>query len=271
MSQQILHPQYRDQLRPTTYPFADAATLLSDDGSFIPASLFEDAILYPPGVNEQLYLSTIVVGNDAVEFHVATLSGALAGTAISQLFDPLQPALAVVDDYGRQVGCLVSSIEELSSFQSWAPGTYTFQPSQTLFAAGVCIPTPGVGVRGILLDDGTLFTGDVWLVGGDGVILRNETVEVNQDCSVLQVLQGIRIDVVGDPLFRRRLCADFETPQMLQELVLQYGCERFSLKPDSNGNVVITAGSRAAADSVLRIRTNEQGVIISAAGKSIAE
>ena len=272
MAQQILHPQYRAQLRPNPYPFADAATLVSDTGAFLPASLFEDALLYPPGNHTGLYLSQVTVGNDAVVISISNTKDVVVGTATSPLFDPDADVLTVADEYGRKVGVLVSSIEELSAFQAWAPGSYLFTAAQTEFAAGVCIPTPEVGLRGIVLEDGTLFAGDVWIVGGAGVVVRHETVSIEADCDdAAKVLQGIRIDIVGDPLFRRRLCANFQTPRFLTELVLQYGCERFSVVPDTNGNISLTAGNHAATDSVLRVQTSADGITIEAAGRSIVQ
>lgn len=272
MGQQLLHPQYREQLRPVRYPFEDDATLLGDSGVFLPDDLFDDAILYPPGNHTRLYVSQVLIDNDQAVITIANQLDQAVGAATVRLFDPENDILDVIDTYGRKVGVLVSSVDNLAAFQAWPPGTHLFTLSQTCFAAGVCVPTPEVGLRGILLEDGTLFTGDVWIVGGDGVAVRYESTVVEGDCNQgPYTLEGIRIDIIGDPLFRRRLCADFNTPRFLTGLAIQYGCDRFTLHPNAQGNVNITVGNHLASDSVLRIRPVADGLVIEAAGRSIAQ
>jgi hypothetical protein len=128
-------------------------------------------------------------------------------------------------------------------------------------------------VRGIQLETGELFVGDVWLVGDDGVVLQSEelTVPVPGTCET-QTLQVIRVDVVGDPLFRRRLCADanlFSTPQFVQRLRVVGPNMTFDAVPDSNGNVSLTTVDDLAERPVLRIRTKQEGIEISAVGSAL--
>ena len=111
------------------------------------------------------------------------------------------------------------------------------------FAATCVTPMPAAGVRGFTTPDGTLFTGDVWLVGEDGVVVREED-------------GAVRIDVVGDPLFRRRLCQPvqlFTTPRFVKTIN--------GMRPDARGDFKITAGRALAADTVLRVYTDDTGGI----------
>ena len=102
-------------------------------------------------------------------------------------------------------------------------------------------------------------TGAVWLVGEDGVVIRN-------------VDGNIRIDLVGDPLFERALCTKelpegstddpFPEPTFLQTIN--------GLAPDEFGDFKITAGDAGAADTVLRVFENEGALKIEVVGKKVS-
>jgi hypothetical protein len=80
---------------------------------------------------------------------------------------------------------------------------------------------------------------DVWLIGEDGVVLRKDE-------------NAIRVDIVGDPLFKRKLCTTtggnielFVTPNFVRTVN--------GIKPDEYGNFTITANNELAGDTILRI------------------
>ena len=60
----IRSAEWRRYNEPTKYPFADEATLVNDAGVFLPETLFIDAILYPVGGREQMYLSRVTVTSE---------------------------------------------------------------------------------------------------------------------------------------------------------------------------------------------------------------
>jgi hypothetical protein len=96
-------------------------------------------------------------------------------------------------------------------------------------------------------------TGDIWLVGDQGVVLRQDGPSV------------IRVDIVGVPLFRRFLCEpqseDFPTKRYLKTI---NGCG-----PDEFGNFTFTATNQAVADSVLRVYADGETIVIDTVGRSV--
>lgn len=235
----------------------------------LPLGVFADAALYAIGAVAGTYLSSFTVDHTEVTLTVGDANDPQRAAVSFPLLAP-PDTLTLTDAQGRPAGLLVSSAAALGVFQSFGVGTQTFKPAQTPFAATVCFPTPEEGVRGFLLPDGSLLTGDVWLVGDDGVVVR----EVDLDLSPLEQARPyrvVRIDVVGDPLFQRRLAGDsFLSPRPLRRLRVQGsgGVGAFTLVPDETGNIRIAANNAAAVDTVLRVRTLANGLQISTVGAS---
>ncbi|NDE17728.1 hypothetical protein EBZ80_22650, partial [bacterium] len=96
-------------------------------------------------------------------------------------------------------------------------------------------------------------TGDVWLVGDQGVVLRQDGPGV------------IRVDIVGVPLFKRFLCEpqseDFPTKRYIKTI---NGCG-----PDEFGNFTFTATNQLAPDAVLRIYVDGDTIVIDTVGRSV--
>jgi len=242
-------PEFRDELRESRYPFGDTATLTSDDGTQLEATVFADASIYPIGAVLPLYLSQLVVSADLISLEI---KDSVRRVRCTTRFSPQSPPdqLHLADDYGRPAGVLVLSEDGATSLSSMVPGTYAFASDATTFAARCVIPTPEVGVRGILTEAGELLTGDVWLVGGDGVVIRRG-----------DTASDIRIDIVGDPLFVRSLCeqvALFSPPRFIQTI---NGCP-----PDDHGNYELAVADDLCDDTILRIYPTDAGLKIEAAG-----
>lgn len=251
MPDRILFPEFLNQFEPTKYPFVDVATLTSTEGQVIDHDLFLDASLYPIGALGYLYISEIEVQARNVKITVADQTRTIRATAN---FDPLfAPSLVIFkDSYARPAGILVSDTLKLSRFTSWQITTHSFTAAATTLVPSCVIPTPAVGVRGILTERGDVFTGDFIIVGDNGVVVREET-------------EGqIRIDIVGNPLFRRKLCIPaelFTTPRFVKTI---NGCG-----PDKYGNYNITVGNERSEQTVLRVYPTSQGLVIAAAGAKV--
>ncbi len=266
MPERIVTPQWRAANRNTHYPFAATATLAARDGGILVDGILIDAALYPVGGGVGLFLSTIEVSGQAITISVGNegREQLCSGTFSMSLVPDL---LVLADGNGRAAGVLVSENGQLATLQALGTGTHSFAPAATPFCASLCVPTPEVGVRGILLEDGRLMTGDVWLLGDDGVVLTvGETVLPG----ALETTSVIRLDVVGDPLSRRRLCGGttlFTTPTFVQQLRLTGpGGEDFTVLPDSGGQIALLATSVDAPETVLRLTASAEGVEISAVG-----
>lgn len=264
----IRHPEFRRELETTKYPFSDDATLTNGQ-VFFGEGTFLDAALYPIGNDGDLYISSATVTHDSV-----TLSFSSQGEDDLALceFDLLSPPseIQVLDQHSRPAGVLVSEPERLAIFQSWGVGTFEFDDSMTEFVASVVSPVPQVGLRGILLEDGTLLTGDVWIVGEDGVVVRKESVTLPAACDEpAKTVDVIRIDVVGDPLFQRRLCVPdnlFETPRFLKSITFVKDGEEFTCGPDEIGNLSIFVGANETGNPALRLRNSDSSLIFEVGG-----
>ena len=113
------------------------------------------------------------------------------------------------------------------------------------------MPTPEIGVRGLVLEDGTVVSGEVWLVGENGIILTSETHDTKQTCAADAVTQNvIRVDAVGDPLFLRKLCDPdelFTTPKFVKTIKIKTGSYEFDYSPDERGYIYIQGNDSLAA------------------------
>lgn len=269
MPSQIRHPQWRESLEDTKYPFEPTARLTSSTGNAIPEDSFIDAHLYPIGASASMYLSKISVSSENITFHIGDSDSASVASG-SVPVPGTEPTVRLTDSYGRPAGIIVSESEKLGLFRSFGLGDHKFGRTDTPFVATACMPTPQIGVRGITIPDGTLFTGPVWIVGEDGVVVTKETVTAPATCdTAAQTQEVIRVDIVGDPLFRRRLCGDpgepqpprnlFTTPNFIQKIKVVNENTDWTCAPDDNGYFTIHGNDSLAGDSALRVRITEDG------------
>lgn len=201
--------EWRESQQQSLYPFADGSSLTTKSGLTLPPEIFIDAAIYPIGGNPPVYLSKVIV---AVRRITIFIGGSGNDSLASAYYDPVDPAdsIELIDASGRSAGALVLNKVEAAVLQSWPVGEYTFNPSSSTFCPTVVMVLPNYGVNSVILNDGTVLTGDVWLVGGEGVILREYD-------------GSIRVDIVGDPLSKRNRCdADvvnsFVTPKFLKTI-----------------------------------------------------
>jgi len=266
----ILFPEFRDQLEPTKYPFGETVSLVNVNGDTILEGSFLDAHLYPVGGGARMYLSKVVVDHDEVTFFVGDATNTELCSGSYDLIDP-PSRIGLTDQYSRPAGVLISEPSRIALFQAWGIGTHTFELSQSEFAATCCMPTPEVGVRGILLADGTLFTGRTWIIGDDGVVVSYEEASSADKCGApADVLPAIRVDVVGDPLFRRRLCEDpglYETPRPVRLIRFRRDDHVFECTPNEYGNITMQMNDQQP-NTALRIYTNGDGMVIEVAGSN---
>lgn len=254
----IIFPEFRDEQGDSKYPFADTATLTTNTGFELARNTFVDASIYAIGAQTRVYITNITVAADLVTL---TIGDSGSSSRCAATYNPLDPPetglLNLTDAYGRPAGILLSSRDALALVGGWSLGEHTFAAAASEFVSTVVTPAQEAGVRGLTLSTGDLLTGDVWLVGDRGVVLREVAPNV------------IRVDIVGAPLFKRLDClADDGTPK-----------EAFTPKtfirtingcgPDEYGNFNITVATKTAPDSVLRIYP-ENGVLkIDAVGSRV--
>ena len=253
----IIFPQFRDEQLESKYPFADYATLTSSNNTTTFAKdVFVDAVFYPIGGGTAIYISSVAVTLNKVTIYATTVNPA---TTVSASYTPLDlPAnniLTFYDDYSRPAGVLVFSPERIPEIYQWGFGTYSFTRKATEIVATAFIPAQEPGVRGLTVNGAQFISGDVYLVGSLGVVLRVEDDNI------------VRVDTVGSPLFQREICdAAGKTKQAQRFVSTINGC-----KADEFGNFTITATDRNITDgdvTVLRVYPSNFGLVIEAAGRS---
>ena len=257
MPERILHPDFRNQNEQSNYPLEDVATLTSIGGGQFFADTFIDASIYAIGLQVNAYISQIVIGARIATIHIGDADEPSRATGTFDILTP-KPTITLSDIYGRPAGLLLSDATRLALFQSWTAGNHLFAPAATTFTASVVTPTPAIGIRGFLTDKGDLMTGAVWLVGEDGVVVRNEN-------------GNVRIDLVGDPLFERALCTkevpDGDPPDPFPEPTFLQTIN--DIEPDAFGDFKITAGDDLAEDTILRIFEDAGSLKIEVVGQKV--
>jgi hypothetical protein len=267
----ILYPQFRDEQSASRYPFSDSATLRGAraDGVEveIAADTFIDGVFFIIGGADGLYLSSITVAAQKITIAVSDAGFLKNVTAdYNPLSPPVNGIINFFDVYGRPAGSLLSTPLNLARFSAWAVGTYSFAAAATEFVATVVIPANEPGVRALRPETKQFLTGDVWLVGDQGVVLRKEA-------TTLADTNVIRIDIIGVPLFKRFLCEpqseSFPAKNYLKTI---NGCG-----PDIYGNFTITAtnaefdaNTQATANTVLRVYPDNGTIVIDTASRSVS-
>lgn len=256
MSERILFPPFRNEQGASRYPFTDASTLRAAETTFtIDPACFIDASFYPIGGGDGIYLYQVIVSALNFEFLVRTLNPSVIVRGVYDWRNP--PANGIIDfydDYGRPAGTILVDKDQMQQFSSLNSGTYSFTASTAQFVATTFIPAKEPGVRAIRSVDGAaFFTGDIWLLGDDGVVVRAETDQL------------IRIDIVGVPLYRRVACdasVPATPPRFLKTI---NGCP-----PDEFGNFTITSTEKGLPagrdDTVVRIYPTDAGLVFEAVG-----
>lgn len=247
--QEILFPQWRDGNLHINFPFSDIATLVNTAGNVVDKDLFDDARLYPIGAAAGMFLSEIEITATQMIFHVADpVNGELAKGGFP-LAGPVPDNIALADEFGRPAGVLVSSAQRLITAAGAYPvGITLFEQGETEFAPIVAVPLPDNGLRGVLLDDGSVLASDVYLVGSDGVVLTEEN-------------GAIRVDIIGDPYAFQKACAaeGFPVPVFCGLKTIN------NIRPDSNGDFKITIGGNLSPENILRVLQSPGSVQIAAA------
>lgn len=259
----ILYPAWYDENRLNKYPFEDSCSLKSTTGKIIPNHIFLDAAIYVIGSTKDMYLRELIVSTEdkTITINLGTKSRELCSGSISVLSE--DTTVNLFDSYDRPCGVLVignpnreDNIEygknSLRELFAWGAGTYKFTESATKLVNSCVHPLPNVGFRGIVLEDGELFSGDVWLVGERGVILRKED-------------DKLRVDIIGTVFSKQQECNDTDPGNDLYvRNVLQTINE---IGPNENCGFILEAVGEEFAIPVISINQDSNSILLSLRNK----
>lgn len=243
---------YRAEIGDSPYPFCDAASLTATTGVRLDPAAIVDAAVYAPDAQARLGITRIeTTAAGVATVWVGDAADAVRAAATIGL-DAIPDEAGVVDRRGRPAGLLVLDAGLVAAWRGWPVGAHPFPAGAAEFAPSCVIPLPGGGVRA-LEAGGALVADDAWIVGERGVVVRPDG-------------DGrIRVDVVGDPLFVRRLCDPAGAGRLDVRTVRTIN--GVPPNPDGSFHVVVTG---AVADTILRVVPQPpHTLVISAAGRVV--
>lgn len=227
--------EWRDQLKDTKYPFCDRSSLITANNLAIDKAAIYDASFYIVNWSSKLFITSIEVLS-AVATQANIYVGSPANKKVAHAtIDPfnIPEIITFFDTLGRPAGIMVVDSIAMSFIQTWPIGDHIFRETAE-FVPAVVLPMPDNIVSSLKCENGALVNNNVWLIGEDGVVLR------------LEGNNNIRVDIIGDPLFKRRQALDnFITPKFIKTIN--------NIPPDDNGDFKIVVGNYEASDTILRI------------------
>ena len=220
--------EYRNQNSQRQYPFADDAPLTDNTEQRLSVDFLVDAFLYPIDITGRPYLSKIDLGEGTLHFSDSETAEEI-GVASFNINDT--EAYIYEQEYDRKIGVLAFG-DGLSSVFAGAT-VRVFVPESTPLAPTAFIPLNQPGVRGFLLPDGNLVTGDVVFEGRDGVLVSST--------NTIGGIPILRIDVIGVPETPLDVCRD--VCDVITELLLQRKAGSAVDISEYGGNVIALVGS----------------------------
>ena len=180
--------------RRNPYPFVDIATFTDSSGILrIDPAAITDAKLWPAVTStSRVYLSSITRGQGSLVITVSTLD---AVVGVATITDLTKRRVAFWAPDGSQSGYMAFSPGGLQGLHDVPTRTYEFPVAATEFVASAVAPRATGGVKSLGDAAGNTLDGVFRIVGGEGVRLNAQP-------------NGFRVDIVGDPYFRREACAD---------------------------------------------------------------
>lgn len=235
-------PEWRDETASSRYPFDDTAALRSTSSPAVVVAdgLLLDACLYPSFADVGLYRVLVAADRTITLVFAPATAGATAEAELT----PGQ-TLADVYEGGVVAGVLVLADDWEQAVSAWPAGEHRFDQRRNRLVPAVVKAGPEFGVEGVT--DGSLTAGgELWIIADDGVVVRPDGDD------------RVRVDVVGDPLFRRRRCNPdeaFVTPRFVRTVNGQ--------PPDEYGGFLVRP---ADGETALRIFVRDGAVRIEVAG-----
>lgn len=236
----ISFPSWRDQAREILYPFVDGMTLSNGEVA-IPKDLFVDLSVFAPGVSCPVFISEIEVSSQGSVLKFSDSGGSLCNLNVDHIVsgssaEVVTKNLVSTRSGVNHVGVALLNKIGMAQFATWPHGQHYFSRYQTMVLPDIVLPSPESGIRGFVLENGDIHSGDVVLYGEDGITFR---------------VQGgaLKVDAIGDPTFLRKQCdeeqGDFDGGPFLKTIN--------NIAPDNRGNFIFSINTNVVPDTLLRM------------------
>jgi len=228
--------EWRDQVKSTKYPFTDTSSMLTTGNLSFDYTSVYDASFYVINWSSRLFITIIEITadpNKTARIYVGDVSNQKAAYADVDPFN-ITEVVTFNDSLGRQAGLLVVDPVAFAFIQTWPLGVHQMRTNAETVPSAVT-PMPSSYVTSLKTVSGQYVSGDIWLIGEEGVVIRTES-------------GSLRVDIVGDPLFKRKEYDnpdEFPTPRFIKTIN--------GNPPDENGDFKIVVGDFLAGDTILRV------------------
>jgi len=254
--------EWRIQNAQSRYPFNDYCPMTGSGGTEVPNNLFLDASIAFASSSNTVRLTDIAKTNAGITFTLKNdIDNEIGYIQYSQTLDT--SLLLITSEDGRKLGAVVVDIAEALSFLAKFSGVSAFSATAATFCARCLHAYSATVVTSLGLQAGTALSGNVVLIGENGVVLQHVTQEVlavtnffafvsSGAYAVDQIpttVNQIRIHVVGEPL----AAAVTQNCNNGQSAVFAETVNGVS--PNSAGNISIVA-DRRLGPTALRIVAN---------------
>jgi hypothetical protein len=183
------------EARRNPYPFVDTASLTDATGLLrLSQAWIGDAKLWPSlAAPSRIYLSAIERTTAALTISVSSLDSVIGSATI---LDFTRRRVALRNHAGDPVGFLAFAPGALQHIHDVPSKVYQFSVAATEFVASAISLQVANGLLSLSDNKGATLTRDFSVVGGEGVVLS------------VRSPRAIRVDVIGDPYYRRETCED---------------------------------------------------------------
>ena len=206
-----LHQSWEDLHENSTFPFTDGATLRSTDRKLtLPKQAIRDMVLATPLLNAHTRMAIIerTISNVILTFQQGNT---VIATAVVVSID--DGWVQILDDEGVAAGRVKIDQVAFATLFGTSVGVYRFNAAATTLVPWVTFYRPRNGLRGFRLPDGTVLTGEVTIIAGDG----------------LQFDEDGYLSAVGEPT--RNIPDDGLIPRAITQLILDDGVTTQVISP----------------------------------------
>lgn len=243
--------EWPDERRRDRYPFADVASLVSTGGDLtLRNEWFRDARLWPEVADGRVYLSRIEISGDILTMEVRDRTRVLCRATVGE-------TRAVFFDGSYQVGFIQLELGARAAIKAAAgDGVYRFSQTGGELVPTVVTPRVISGLEAVSVGGDALDTTTIRVVGGEGVRLVPSGSE-------------LRVDIIGDDLYRRDACEDPATLGRLMGPVRNLAWE--DANSGEAGQVVPKRGNLLLAVTETRFSSGGRGFRAPGTGQSLIE